>query len=290
MIRRLPWCFVVCLLILSGCGTKKEKSQEPKVENSPSIKDVPTPQNTKVLETGMIGGKVILDTLPTPNPLIRMTADPVCVQMTQNKKVFQEMVIRDDEGGLKNVFVYIKTGPALQKTYPPPSNPVILDQEGCVYHPRVFGIQVGQLLRARNNDATLHNVHAFSETGNGFNTAQPVQGMVSEFPMKAEEVMIRFRCDVHPWMIAFAGVLPHPFFSVTDEHGHFVIPEIPPGQYEIATWHEVYGTLTNQVQVFAGKTTEVTLKYSSRPSSNAGFLPTVRELTISTLPIRFVNF
>jgi len=34
-------------------------------------------------------------------------------------------------------------------------------------------------------------------------------------------VPARFKCDVHKWMGAYAGVLNHPFFAVTDKDGKF---------------------------------------------------------------------
>jgi hypothetical protein len=33
-------------------------------------------------------------------------------------------------------------------------------------------------------------------------------------------------------------VAPHPYYAVTDEHGRFVLDEIPPGTYTMVVWHE----------------------------------------------------
>ena len=61
------------------------------------------------------------------------------------------------------------------------------------------------------------------------------------------EVMVKFKCDVHPWMTAYAGVLPHPFYAVTGDDGAFAIKDLPPGTYVIEAWHEKYGRLTKTV-------------------------------------------
>ena len=55
-----------------------------------------------------------------------------------------------NNGELKNAVVYVKDGGKLggeAKT-----DPVVLDQTGCIYEPRVVVAMVGQELRARNSD------------------------------------------------------------------------------------------------------------------------------------------
>ena len=43
-----------------------------------------------------------------------------------------------------------------------------------------------------------------------------------------------FKCDVHGWMNAYAGVLDHPYFAVSKPDGSFSIPNLPPGSYTLA--------------------------------------------------------
>jgi hypothetical protein len=63
------------------------------------------------------------------------------------------------------------------------------------------------------------------------------------------EVMVPFKCDVHGWMSAHGGVVPHPFFAVTKSDGTFEITGLPAGTYTIETWHERFGPQTQQVTV-----------------------------------------
>ena len=74
------------------------------------------------------------------------------------------------------------------------------------------------------------------------------------YPPKFEkaEVMVKFKCDVHPWMSAYAGILDHPFFAVTNEEGAFEIKDLPPGNYVIEAWHEKYGVQTQNVTIAEG--------------------------------------
>ena len=155
----------------------------------------------------------------------------------------------DPSGGLANVFVYVKDGLDPKYSFPIPETPVVLDQVGCVYRPRVVGIRVGQPLEALNSDDTLHNVHALPTANVEFNEGQPVKGMRLSRVFDKPEVMMRFKCNVHSWMAAYVGVLPHPYFAVTAADGSFSIPGLPPGTYTIEAWHERFGTQTMQVTV-----------------------------------------
>src|SRR6266850_6950933 len=104
--------------------------------------------------TGTIKGRITLSGKPPGNPVIRMGRDPMCAKVNTGKQVIQETVLTRN-GGLANVFV------RLQGNFPQtsvPTQPVTIDQKGCIYLPRVVGIRVGQTLQIKNSDDWLHNV------------------------------------------------------------------------------------------------------------------------------------
>jgi hypothetical protein len=159
-------------------------------------------------------------------------------------------VIVNANGTVANVFVYVKAGLPAGATYPAPTTPVLLDQNGCRYHPHVFGIQVGQPLNIKNSDPLLHNIKAKAVKNRPFNVSQPnVSATPTVRTFSAPEVMVPLECNVHGWMNAFLGVLPHPFFAVSGADGSFSIQGLPPGTYTIEAWHEKYGTQTATVTV-----------------------------------------
>ena len=111
---------------------------------------------------------------------------------------------------------------------------------------------VGQTLEIKNDDATLHNVHAMPVVNSQFNVGQPVQGMVSPQHLdKPEMTPFKIKCDVHGWMKSYMAVMPHPFYSVSQANGTFTISNLPPGQYTVVAWHEKYGQQEQQVTVGA---------------------------------------
>jgi plastocyanin len=136
-----------------------------------------------------------------------MTRDPMCARITAGKRVVQETVLAALDGSMANVFVHL-TGSFPEA--PVPTEPVTIDQRGCIYTPRVVGVRVGQVLQVRNSDNLLHNVHALSGRGQGFNVGQPLAGMVNKFPLK-QETMLKLSCGVHvdagvsAWCTLFHG-------------------------------------------------------------------------------------
>jgi plastocyanin len=210
--------------------------------------------------TGTIKGHVHITGKLPGNPIIRMGMDPMCSKMNAGKRVIQEYVVAAIDGSMANVFVRLDGN--FPQT-PVPTQPVVIDQKGCVYAPRVVGVRVGQTVQIKNSDDVLHNLDALSAKGQGFNFAQPRAGQVYTFKPKTEEVMMHLKCDVHNWMNAYIGVVNHPYFAVSDTKGDFIIDKVPPGTYMIETWQEKLGTSRKSVTVKAGAVTTLDLPYAS---------------------------
>jgi len=212
----------------------------------------PAPPITEETQAGgTITGKVKFTGARPTNPRIDMSEEAACKAKYPTPPT-AETVIVNANGTLANVFVYVKAGLPAGATYPAPTTPVTLDQNGCRYHPHVFGIQVGQPLNIRNDDPLLHNIKAKAVKNRPFNVSQPnVTTTPTVRTFAQPEVMVSLECNVHGWMNAFVGVLPHPFFAVTGADGSFSIKGLPPGTYTIEAWHEKYGTQTATVTVAA---------------------------------------
>ncbi len=213
-------------------------------------------------EASAAGNAVISGTVSyangDPDAVIDMMADPVCLGL-HTGDVHSEKVVADG-GGLANVFVHVKSG--LSGSYSAPADKVVLNQLGCQYVPHVSGVQVGQTLVIRNSDQTLHNVHALPEANEEFNQGQPFQDMELERTFDTAEVMVPFKCDVHPWMASYLGVMDHPFFAVSGADGSFSIDGLPAGDYVVEAWHEEFGAQTLDVSVAADGSAEANFDFS----------------------------
>jgi plastocyanin len=176
--------------------------------------------------------------------------------------VVDDAVIGAPDGGLANAFVeLIGDFPDT----PVPAEPVSVDQRGCIYRPRVVGLRAGQPLIVSNSDDGLHNVHGVSTDRDGFNVSQPMSGMANTFHPR-DPGILRIKCDVHTWMVAFVGVVNHPYFAVTGKDGSFELHDVPPGTYDVRAWHERLGTVTLPVRVEIGRAAEAEIVYSAAPA------------------------
>ncbi len=209
-----------------------------------------------------VTGRVKFTGAKPTNPRIDMSEEPQCKAKHQTPPT-AETVIVNPNGTLANVFVYVKAGLPANAKYQAPSTPVVIDQEGCRYHPHVFGLMVGQPLEIRNSDPLLHNIKAMAKKNRPFNISQPAAGMKTSRTFSTAEVMLSLECNVHGWMNAFVGVLPHPFYATTGADGGFTIKGLPPGAYTIEAWHEKYGAKTATVTVTGTESKTVDFTFSA---------------------------
>ena len=220
----------------------------------------PTVSPVDPATAGNVTGRIAFEGAAPKPAVIRMDSDPNCLQ--PGVTTTEEQVVVGDGGVLQHVFVYVKDGLG-DLRFPVPATPILLDQRGCHYVPHVFGAQVGQSVEVLNSDPTLHNVHATPKTNQEFNTGQPLAGMRHTHQFSTKEVMVPFKCDVHPWMRAYAGVLDHPYFAVSAADGTFSLKGLPPGTYTVEAWHESLGTQTQTVTIGASETKEVAFTFKA---------------------------
>ena len=235
--KRLVLILVV-MVMAAACGSGSS-------DTKPAA---PTGKRVDAATAGSISGSVRFDGPAPALETVRVSTDKNCVQDAGPNPQSDAVLIAAD-GALKNSFVYVKDGLDPSYTFDTPKTPVVLDQKGCFYSPRVIGIRVGQPLEIVNSDSTMHNVHALPVSNTEFNRSQPVKGAKNTEVFTTPEVMVRFMCNVHNWMAAHVGVLPHPYFAVTDAAGKFEIKNLPPGTYTVEAWHEKFGRQTATVTV-----------------------------------------
>ena len=210
---------------------------------------------------GTLSGRIAFEGDVPKLPAVQMMSDPACSSAHKDPVPVQTYVV--DNGGLENVFVYIKNGLDKKYVFSTPTETLTLNQKGCEYNPHVLGIRVGQPLQIVNDDNTMHNVHGMPETNQEFNFGQPLAGMKSTVTFTAPEVLVPFKCDVHSWMNAFIGVVNHPYFAVTADGGKFELRDVPPGTYTIEAVHEKLGRQTQTVTVAPKESKQIAFTFKA---------------------------
>lgn len=242
---------------LAGGWQKPSGQTQQKAEPAKSMVSTIREAQAAPSGTATLTGKISASGAVPEAKKLKMSADPVCMQAHSQDMFSQAVSVKD--GKVQYAFVSIIGG--ISGEFPAPGNPVVLAQIGCMYEPHIFGVQTGQTVEIVNSDSTLHNINCQPKANKKFNIAQPIKGMKTNKTFAEPEKAIPFKCNVHPWMTAYAFVVDHPFFSVSAEDGSYTIANLPAGTYTVEVWHETLGTKTEKVTVSDGesKTVDFTL-------------------------------
>lgn len=259
------WLILTIALSLLGLASACSKTPEGTSDNS-----APTTTGkafTPKGDEGTITGTIAYNGAAPAPKKIDTSADPVCGQKSPNLSTEDNVVTN---GKLAYAFVYIKDGATTDGTkvgdytFTAPSDTVTLDQSGCHYKPHVMGAMVNQKLNITNSDPTQHNIHFTPKNNPDWNQSQPNGAPPMSHSFARSEVLVPVKCNQHPWMKAYVGVLKHPFFAVSAEDGTFTIKGVPPGTYTVAAWHEGGATGTE-------KTMSVTVPASGSGKADFAF-------------------
>ena len=246
MIRVIPQ-LLIPLAVLTGCDNSDRGPAAGASSRAPATQG-----------TGIVRGRVTLSgwTAPLPPPMTIKCGD-------QTLTMRDEAVVVGPDQALKGVVVWISDAPPSGAVVS--QQPVVLDQQGCVYRPHVVALRVGQPLRVRSSDQTLHNVHMLTEANAPVNLGM-MKPAEKDVRFKVPE-RFRVRCDVHPWMSANVAVFEHPYFAVSDENGRFEITGLPAGPYTVKAWQERFGELDRRITVHETQPADLTLVFGP-PAAN----------------------
>lgn len=250
------------LIVTLGCGGGGDSGQPAAPPSTPAPAS-DTPSTPGPTGTASITGSISYEgEVPTMPPLPGFEGNADCSAKHDTPPTV-EMLVLGADNKMANVLVRVTSGLPSGASWPAPSEPFLMNQEGCVYTPHVMGVMVGQTFKIGNADGIMHNVNAQPKVNTPFNSAMPPTLTETDrvFTM-AEETPFVIKCDVHPWMQAFVSVSPHPFFSVTGTDGAFTISNLPAGTYEIEAWHERLGSQTATVTVADGETASTDFSFS----------------------------
>ena len=211
------------------------------------------PEKPRYYPTGNEANIVGTITLKGTTPKFRvidMAADPICGEL--NRRPVPDWAITN-QGHLANAFIFVKGEKLDAYQFEMPDEEVMLNQRACYFEPHVFGLRVGQTLRIINGDPTQHNVHPVPKLNQEWNQTQAQNAPPLTKTFRRAETMIPIKCNQHPWMRAYVGILNHPYFAVSDGLGKFEIRGLPEGTYKLIVWHELFGEQEIDVTLAPGE-------------------------------------
>ncbi len=257
-------CFLTAIsfaLFTAGCGGSKEM---PAVSSTSATENLPAnallQKFVEPSTASTVKGKVIFEGQPPAAKEISVKGNPECSGLHPGGTITSEELVVNT-GALQNVFVYVKEG-LEGYSFPQPEQAVTIENSKCMYVPHVSGARVGQNIIFLNQDSTLHNIHSYPKASKAFNLGLPMVGMKQTRKFDAPEIMVPLKCDVHPWMLGYVGVVSHPYFGVSDAKGEFELKNLPPGEYTIQAWHEKLGVQTQKIIVGAQEIKEIEIRFA----------------------------
>jgi plastocyanin len=218
---------------------------------APAYEEIPVSNGATIQGTVKLEGK-----LPKLPPLQITKSKEVC------RNVPNETLIVGAGQGIRYAVVTLE---GIMKGAPVEKEAVHeLDNLGCRFVPHVLAASVGQFVVFKNSDPILHTAHALFTSGQPQFNVGLYPGKVSRKPLVTPGV-VKIICEVHPWMSAYIVVTDHPYYSVTDIYGEYLISDIPAGSYRLKVWHETLGSEEKPVEVKAGGSLNVDFVLSPKP-------------------------
>lgn len=175
---------------------------------------------------------------------------------------------------VKNVVVWIED---ISRGKEISEEPVPVTIKKCRIDPHVSIGFVGGEYIFRNDDEILHTIQLklglayqkevssrpLEDGASIYNFALPKKGIEIKKPIKHwhhysdDTGFIQVRSNIHTWIRGIIFIFDHPYGTVTDANGTFVIEDIPPGEYVLNVWHEGFGMKDKRITVGSGVTEEV---------------------------------
>ncbi len=246
MSRSTSGPILLALVAIVGCGGSSPVSPESEAgERSPA---------------GRVSGVVRFDgEAPTRRPLRALADTAGCLDPDAEAPLDEQVIVED--GRLADVVITL-IGTAAAP--PPPTEPLVIDQECCVFVPHVCAVQVGRQVKVANSDPIVHNVHLSAVRNEGQNQMIAPDGEVLTLPPLTAPEPLKLTCDLHPWMEAWILVVEHPWFAVSDRQGRFSIEGVPPGTWDVEAWHPHFGRLElESIRVDFQQGVEIEVVYGS---------------------------
>jgi hypothetical protein len=141
---------------------------------------------------------------------------------------------------VSDVVVYLR-GVDVERARPWDHPPVRIEQRDWRLHvvqgKRDTGIglmRCGDPIDMVSRDARLHALRARGATH--FTLAFPDPDQPLSRTLNAPGVVELTSGVGYYWMRAYLWVCEHPYFALTDAGGRFVLPQVPPGRYDLVCW------------------------------------------------------
>lgn len=192
-------------------------------------------------DTATLRMKIIVDGTVAAPAEVKPVADPICAE----QKIFSDKIVVGTKGELSNLALILDEEKSKLKIpdamMTAPAAKHLLDNNKCMFTPKIIVARPGQTIDIKNSDQTGHNANFQFLKNKAMNIIIPA-GQNREYtldPKLVEPTAMPVNCDIHPWMKAFIIVKSHPYVGVSNAEGVIEIKDLPVGKEAIfRVWHD----------------------------------------------------
>ena len=135
---------------------------------------------------------------------------------------------------------------------------VHISQRGYQFRPSVTAVQTGSRVIFPNEDDEFHNVLSYSRTKR-FDLGRFRKDENSPVLTFDKPGLVKIYCEIHKHMRNLLLVLDTPWFTLSDAQGHFVLNDVPAGNYWLKAFLPSERILQVRVSITDGKKSAVDL-------------------------------
>lgn len=172
----------------------------------------------------------------------------------------------------------------------------------CTFQPFISVVWDKRSIEVVNMDPVFHDVQAYETarfgrrvlfnspllmypgyakqemTKTGTQEHHPGEVVVQNIQMNKGRRVFVMQCGFHRYMEAWALVVDHPYYAVTDQEGQFKISDIPPGTYTVIVWHPLIdGGRGAEYQITIKSNQRTTLTASIKAPTETPFVTQLEE-------------
>lgn len=119
-------------------------------------------------------------------------------------------------------------------------------QEGLEFRPKVLVVQAGTTVKFPNGDDVQHNVFSYSKPKR-FDLGRYGKGESKDVVFD-EKGLVEVGCEVHEHMRGYVLVVEHPWFTIAQADGSYVLPKVPAGKHVLVAWKEGFEPVRKEIE------------------------------------------
>lgn len=138
----------------------------------------------------------------------------------------------------------------------PPAEPKELAQQNLQFEKSVLPVQVGTTVHFPNKDEVFHNVFSYSAP-KSFDLGRYRSGEEPGEVVFDQPGEVQVFCEIHRHMRTTVLVLDTPYFTVSNDSNHYMLKDLPAGDYRLSIWYGPGKTVSKQVTLTEGESLKV---------------------------------